>query len=47
MENKNNEAVEQELAKLEEKFEQLNDFVEKVCEDYAIRLKKLEDIIKD
>ena len=45
MENK--EAIEQELVKLEEKFEKLNDFVEKVCEDYALRLKKLEDIMKD
>lgn len=42
-----NESVEQDLAKLEEKFEQLNEFVEKVCEDYAIRLKKLEDMMND
>ena len=47
MENKNNEAIEKELVKLEEKFEQLNEFVEKVCEDYAIRLKKLEDMMND
>ena len=47
MENINNESVEKELVKLEEKFEQLNEFVEKVCEDYAARLKRLEEIVKD